>query len=179
MKTAAQSGPTELTRDESLEKMRGRYLGGRKVEADLKGGNVSADGGVLLLWEGDRPTGLIEHTVPELLRQRILGMAMGDEDLNDHDSLRREPMIALGVGNVDPLGLDRCGSDRGRALAGKSALNRLELTNATTGKGTVRGVHTVNADHEAIQRLLVRLAFSCLEADTKESERSGDRLSAG
>jgi hypothetical protein len=195
MKTAAESGPTELTRDESLEKMRGRYLGGRKVDADFKGGNVSADGGVLLLWEGDRPTGLIEqlaasftdhrrpdlieHTEPELLRQRILGMAMGDEDLNDHDSLRREPMIALGVGNVDPLGLDRCGSDRGRALAGKSAPNRLELTNATTGKGAVRGVHTVKADHEAIQRLLVRLAFSCLEADAKESERSGDRLSAG
>lgn len=159
-------------------------LGGRKVEADFKGGNVSADGGVLLLREVDRRTGLIdqlaacftdhrrpeliEHTVPELLRQRILGMAMGYEDLNDHDSLRRDPMMALGVGKVDPLGLDRCGIDRGRALAGKSTLNRLELTNAKTGKGAVRGVHKIKADHEAIQRLLVRLAVSRLEADTKE-----------
>lgn len=159
-------------------------LGGRKVEADFKGGNVSADGGVLLLREVDRRTGLIdqlaacftdhrrpeliEHTVPELLRQRILGMAMGYEDLNDHDSLRRDPMMALGVGKVDPLGLDRCGIDLGRALAGKSTLNRLELTNAKTGKGAVRGVHKIKADHEAIQRLLVRLAVSRLEADTKE-----------
>jgi hypothetical protein len=117
-----------------------------------RGGNVSADGGVLLLWEGDRPTGLIgqlaacftehrrpapiENTVPELLRQRILGMAMGDEDLNDHDSLRRDPMTAPGVGKIDPLGLDRCGSDRGRALAGKSALNRRDRQ----GSGS-RGPH--------------------------------------
>jgi len=159
-------------------------LGGRKVEADFKGGNVSADGGVLLLREVDRRTGLIdqlaacftdhrradliEHTVPELLRQRILGMAMGYEDLNDHDSLRRDPMMALGVGKIDPLGLDRFGINRGRALAGKSTLNRLELTNAKTGKGAVRGVHKIKADHEAIQRLLVRLAVSRLAADTKE-----------
>lgn len=159
-------------------------LGGRKVEADFKGGNVSADGGVLLLREVDRRTGLIdqlaacftdhrradliEHTVPELLRQRILGMAMGYEDLNDHDSLRRDPMMALGVGKTDPLGLDRPGIDRGRALAGKSTLNRLELTNAKTGTGAVRGVHKIKADHEAIQGLLVRLAVSRLAADTKE-----------
>jgi len=159
-------------------------LGGRKVEADFKGGNVSADGGVLLVREVDLRTGLIdqlaacftdhrdarliEHTVPELLRQRILGMAMGYEDLNDHDSLRRDPMMALGVGKADPLGLERSGIDRGRALAGKSTLNRLELTNAKAGQGPARGVHKIKADHEAIQRLLVRLAVSRLEADTKE-----------
>ena len=159
-------------------------LGGRKVEADFKGGNVSADGGVLLLREIDWRTGmidqlaacftdyrrpeLIEHTVPELLRQRILGMAMGYEDLNDHDTLRRDPMMALGVGKADPLGLDRSGIDRGRALAGKSTLNRLELTNAKTGAGAVGGVHKIHADHAAIERLLVRLAVSRLPPDTEE-----------
>lgn len=112
------------------------------MEADFKGGNLSADGGVLLLREIDQRTGmidqlatcftdyrdsrLIEHSVPELLRQRILGMAMGYEDLNDHDTLRRDPMMALGVGKPDPLGRDRAGIDRGRVLAGKSTLNRLE-----------------------------------------------------
>lgn len=159
-------------------------LVGRKVEADFKGGNVSADGGVLLLREIDLRTGmidrlascfadhrdarLIEHTVPELLRQRILGMAMGYEDLNDHDTLRRDPMMALGVGKADPLGLDRPGIDHGRALAGKSTLNRLELTNAKTGAGTVGGVHKILADHDAIERLLVHLAVSRLASDTEE-----------
>lgn len=159
-------------------------LGGRKVEADFKGGNVSADGGILLLREVDLRTGLIaqladcftdhrcqaliEHTVAELLRQRILGMAMGYEDLNDHDSLRRDPMMALGVGKADPLGLDRSGIDRGRALAGKSTLNRLELTNAKAGQGPARGAHKIAADHAAIERFLVRLAVSRLEAGTKE-----------
>ena len=95
------------------------------MEADFKGGNLSADGGVLLLREIDQRTGmmdqlatcftdyrdsrLIEHSVPELLRQRILGMAMGYEDLNDHDTLRRDPMMALGVGKPDPLGRNRAG----------------------------------------------------------------------
>lgn len=159
-------------------------LGGRKVEADFKGGNVSADGGVLLLREVDLRTGmvdrlaacftdhrrpeLVEHTVPELLRQRILGMAMGYEDLNDHDTLRRDPMMALGVGKADPLGLERSGIDRGRALAGKSTLNRLELTNARTGPGPARGVHKIVADHAAIEDLLVRLGVSRLAPDTEE-----------
>ncbi len=152
--------------------------------ADFNGGNVSADGGVLLLREVDvrtglidelaacfsdhRHPGLIEHTLPELLRQRVFGIAMGYEDLNDHDSLRRDPMMALGVGKVDPLGLDRSGIDRGRALAGKSTLNRLELTNAKTGPEPVRGVHKIPADHAAIERLLVRLAVSRLAPDTEE-----------
>ncbi len=159
-------------------------LRGRKVVADFKGGNVSADGGVLLLREVDRRTGLIdrlaacftdhrrpelvEHTVPELLRQRIFAMAMGYEDVNDHDTLRRDPMMALGVGKADPLGLDRSGIGRGRALAGKSTLNRLELTNAKTGPGAVSGVHKIRADHAAIERLLVRLAVSRLDPGTEE-----------
>lgn len=159
-------------------------LGSRKVEADFEGGNVSADGGILLLREVDlrigmidqiahcftdyRRQALIEHTVPDLLRQRIFGMAMGYEDLNDHDTLRRDPMMALGVGKTDPLGLERSGEDHGRALAGKSTLNRFELTNAKTGSGPVGGVHKIVADHSAIERLLVRFAVSRLEADTKE-----------
>src|SRR5690606_36820425 len=116
-------------------------LGSRKVEADFEGGNVSADGGVLLLRQVDLRSGmidglascftdyrrqdLIEHAVTDLLRKRILGMAMGYEDLNDHDTLRRDPMMALGEGKTYPLGLERSGEDHGRALAGKSTLNRV------------------------------------------------------
>jgi hypothetical protein len=159
-------------------------LGKRKVVAGFHGGNVSADGGVLLLREIDSRTGmidqlaacfsdhrrpeLIDHSLPELLRQRIFGMAMGYEDLNDHDTLRRDPMMAVGVGKPDPLGLDRRGEDKGRALAGKSTLNRLELTNSKSTAGTLSGVHKIHADHGAIEGLLILQAVSRLAPDTEE-----------
>ena len=160
-------------------------LGRRKVEADFRGGNLSADGGVLLLREVDGKTGmigqlascfsdfrnpnLIEHSVPELLRQRVFAMAMGYEDLNDHDTLRCDPVMALGVGKLDPLGLKRSGESRGKALARKSTLNRLELTNAKTSEGLAPGgAHKILVNHDAIETLLIRLAVSRLTQDTGE-----------
>ncbi len=160
-------------------------LGSRKVVADFGGGKLSADGGVLLLREVDRKTRmveqlaacfsdfrnqrLIEHSVTELLRQRVFGMAMGYEDLNDHDRLRWDPVMAVGVGKSDPLGLERTGANCGRALAGKSTLNRLELTNAKTSEGGApAGSHKIVARHEEIERLLIRLAVSRLAPDTDE-----------
>ena len=98
-----------------------------------------------------RNPNLIEHSVPELLRQRVFAMAMGYEDLNDHDTLRCDPVMALGVGKLDPLGLERSGESRGKALAGKSTLNRLELTNAKTSEGLAPGgAHKILANHDAI-----------------------------
>ena len=74
---------------------------------------------------------LIEHTVEELLGQRIYGLCLGYEDLNDHDQLRTDPMLAVAVDKADPLGeRRRQASDRGKALAGRCTLNRLELTAA-------------------------------------------------
>ena len=71
----------------------------------------------------------IEHTVEELVSQRVLGLAQGYEDLNDHDTLRDDLLFGLAVGKADVTGAQRrreC--DRGHALAGKSTLNRLERT---------------------------------------------------
>jgi len=71
----------------------------------------------------------IEHTVEELLSQRVLAQVQGYEDLNDHDTLRDDPLLALAAGKADLTGATRARErDRGHALAGKSTLNRLELT---------------------------------------------------
>jgi len=71
----------------------------------------------------------IEHSVEELLRQRVYGLALGYEDLNDHERLKNDPLLAAMCGKNDPLGRQRLrAQDRGKALAGKSTLNRLELT---------------------------------------------------
>ncbi len=122
-------------------------LNQRKVIARFDGGNITSDAGILLLREVEKHTGLIaslaecfrdyrdqrwvEHTVEELLGQRLFGFCLGYEDLNDHDQLRRDPMLAVAVGKADPLGMNRLREeDRGKALAGKSTLNRLELSKA-------------------------------------------------
>jgi hypothetical protein len=119
----------------------------RKLKARFDGGKISSDAGVLLLREVEKRTGLIaglaecfsdyrdprliEHTVRELLGQRVYGLCLGYEDLNDHDQLRNDPMLAVAVDKADPLGANRRQApDRGKALAGKCTLNRMELTGA-------------------------------------------------
>src|SRR5262249_48265584 len=115
-------------------------LGQRDVVGRFDGGTISSDGGCLLLGEAERLTGTlrqltacftdhrdadaIEHTVGELVAQRVYGLALGYEDLNDHDSLRLDPLLATLVGKADPTGADRLRPrDRGKALAGQSPPN--------------------------------------------------------
>lgn len=122
-------------------------LGKREVVAQFNGGTISTDAGALLLREVEHGKGIlkqfsrsftdyrnqdgIEHTLEELLSQRIYAIALGYEDLNDHDSLRADQLLAVLCGKEDPSGQDRrCQRDKGKALAGKSTLNRLELTTA-------------------------------------------------
>lgn len=126
------------------ESMVFQALGRREVVGRFDGGAITSDAGGLLLREVEATAGimarfvrgfvdhrdpeLIEHTVEELIRQRVYGLCLGYEDLNDHDDLRHDPLLAVLVGKADPTGQERGGRDRGKPLAGKSTLNRLELT---------------------------------------------------
>jgi hypothetical protein len=126
-------------------------LGSRQILADFDGGDISSDGGALLLRQTEALTGiirqfagcfrdhrdpeLIEHPLEHLLAQRVYALALGYEDLNDHDDLRADPLLAAVVGKEDPTGKQRRRQrDRGKPLAGKSTLNRLELTPVGAGK---------------------------------------------
>ncbi|MFT5857275.1 MAG: hypothetical protein ACI8XO_004534 [Verrucomicrobiales bacterium] len=118
-------------------------LENRRVEVDFSGGYLSSDGGSVLLREIDskrrftsslaacfsdhRCTPLVEHELGHLLAQRIHAIALGYEDINDHDKLRLDPVLALSCNKADLLGEERSKVNRGKALAGKSTLNRLEL----------------------------------------------------
>ena len=119
-------------------------LGKRKVEADFNGGEISSHGGGMLLRELERSLGLvgrfagcfvdhrnpdlIEHSILDLVSQRVFGLAMGYEDLNDHDELRTDQLFATMVNKSDPTGQNRRRQqDKGCPLVGKSTLNRLEL----------------------------------------------------
>src|SRR6202049_3392799 len=118
-------------------------LGRRQITARFDGGTITSDAGGLLLREVEAGSGLlaglatcfddhrdpekIEHTVEELVQQRVFALALGYEDLNDHDQLRADPLLAVLVGKEDPTGNDRVDPrDRDKPLAGKSTLKRLE-----------------------------------------------------
>lgn len=144
-------------------------LGSRRVEANFGGGHLSSDGGMLFLRELEERHGLIrrlagcfrdertedrvEHRVESLLTQRLMGLAAGYEDLNDHERLRFDPLMAAVCGRRDMLGEERRRErDRGKALAGKATLNRLELG---TGGGDGRYKKIV-ANEAAIAALLIK-----------------------
>ncbi len=145
-------------------------FGARQVIGRFDGGRITSDAGGLLLREADLRLGLldrlarccsdyrnpnsVEHTVRSLLGQRVYALALGYEDLNDHEELRRDSLLALLVGKSDLKGGDRVRNrDRGYPLAGASTLNRLEL-------GTAEGACSdrykrIAADAAAMDRLLV------------------------
>jgi Transposase DDE domain group 1 len=150
-------------------------LGNRRVEADFSGGHLSSDGGALLLREADRSlrlceelagcfsdfrvADLVEHELPVMLRQRILGLALGYEDLNDHERLRVDPLMAAMCGRADVLGEQRIhAQDKGRPLAGKSTINRLELGAQEINLRT-RKIHP---HPEAIEALLLRRGVAAI-----------------
>lgn len=145
-------------------------LGSRQVTARFDGGTITSDAGGLLLREVEAASGLlaglaacfddhrnpelIEHTVEALVKQRVFALALGYEDLNDHDQLRADPLLAVLVGKDDPTGLDRVDSrDRGKPLAGKSTLNRLELT--PIGADAGHRYKKIVARHQRLERWFV------------------------
>lgn len=149
-------------------------LGARQVVADFSGGALSSDGGVLLLREVDAQLGLtqtlagcfgdqrqqvfVDHSVRQLLAQRIYGLALGYEDLNDHEQLRRDPLLAAACDKVDPLGQDRFNPQhRGLALAGAATLNRLELSNSRDTR-----CHKLPHDPARVADGLLQMGVRCL-----------------
>ncbi len=136
---------------------------GRRLVADFGGGKMTSNAGALLLRQAARAMVLlerlsacffdhrsaerIEHTLPVLLGQRIFALALGYEDLNDHDELRQDPLLAACLGRLD-------GKRKGcAALAGRNTLNRLERSPA----GEPTRYHKISHDGAAIERLLVEL----------------------
>jgi len=131
--------------------------GTRQIVAEFSGGTITSDAGSLLLKETDakmnlltrlaecfsdrRSPLLIEHTLEQMLRQRVYGLALGYEDVNDHDLLRQDPLLAVMAGKAEP------GTE---LLAGKSTLNRMEL-----GTGTPARYKKITFWRDSVDQLLV------------------------
>jgi len=137
-------------------------VGRRDVVASFDGGLITSDAGALLLGATDRAIGLVdrfaacfidnrsqelvEHRVSTLVGQRVFGLALGYEDLNDHDELRHDPVMAVLAGKM-AAGRKDCAP-----VAGKSTLNRLELSRETATR-----YHKIAHDPAAIEGLFVTL----------------------
>ena len=135
---------------------------GRAVVAAFDGGAITSDAGALLLGATDRVIRLVdrvascfvdqrsqahvEHSVATLVGQRIIGIALGYEDLNDHETLRHDPLMAVLAGKLEARRAD-CA-----AVAGKSTLNRLELSKPEPSR-----YHKISYDAEAVDKLFVDL----------------------
>lgn len=135
----------------------------RRVVAAFDGGRVTTDAGALLLKRTDEAIGLtdrmsdcfsdrrkpwlVEHSVRTLVGQRLFGLALGYEDLNDHEDLRKDPLFGVLVGKLESTRQD-C-----EALAGKSTLNRLELF-PRAGQSIY---HKIVPDTAALEGLFVEL----------------------
>jgi len=136
----------------------------RLVVAGFDGGDITSNAGALLLGQVDRGLGLmrrfaacftdrrnpcfVEHQVETLVGQRIFGLALGYEDLNDHDELRKDPTFAVLAGKLRPVVRTDC-----EALAGKSTLNRLEHT----PRRHAAKYHKIDCDGARVDALLVDL----------------------
>ena len=161
--------PTECSRDlfgyEVVE--------GRQVVAAFDGGDNTSDAGGLLLGATDRAIGLVrrlarcftdgrapelvEHTVETMLMQRICGIALGYEDLVDHDELRHDPVLATLAGKLEARRKD-CAP-----LAGKSTLNRLEHAPLVPSQ-----YHKIGHDASAIEGLFVDLFLEAHKTPPRE-----------
>ena len=146
---------------------------GRLVVASFDGGAITSDAGALLLGQTDRvirlterfaacfsdtrSAELVEHQVESMVMQRVVGIALGYEDLNDHDELRRDPVLAVLAAKLEAQRSD-CAP-----LAGKSTLNRLELSRAEPAR-----YHKISHDPAAIERLFVDLFLNAHEKAPKQ-----------
>lgn len=145
----------------------------REVVGSFDGGAITSDAGGLLLGKTDRAIGLvdrlascftdyrkpelIEHRVATLVGQRVFGIALGYEDLNDHDELRRDPVMAVLAGKLE-AGRANCAP-----VAGKSTLNRLELSRETATR-----YHKIAADPTAIESLFITLFLEAYKTPPEE-----------
>lgn len=151
----------------------------RKVHVESAENFITSDAGSLILGQLERnnrvvdefakcftdyrKTEFVEHRLDVLLRQRVFGIALGYEDLNDHEKLRLDPLIATICARDDVEGNERVQSiDKGKPLAGKSTLNRLELS-----AQEVVGAKKIESNPEAIENFFIKQFVKSLPRKTQ------------
>ncbi len=152
-------------------------LKGRKVIANFTGGRITSDAGIILLAELDkklkitekfakcfrdnRDSSYVEYSVHKLLAQRVYGIGLGYEDVNDHDKLRYDPALAIALDKLDFINSKKTG------LAGKSTINRLEYCPETVINQKESRYHRIEHNPKEIEKAFVEIFL----ADYKKPPR--------
>lgn len=153
-------------------------LQGRSIVTDFKGAVMTQDGGLILISELDRQLGLssrlsecftdyrdqryVEHSLKDLVAQRLYGLVQGYEDLNDHDQLRGDEMFGIAIGKIERT------HGSGAPLAGKSTLNRLEQSMQVSMDLSKERYQKCHLDPMAMANLLVKLFLEQHPANPKQ-----------
>ena len=140
---------------------------GRKVIANFTGGKITSDAGIVLLAELDKKlkitarfaecfrdysdSSYVDYSVHQLLAQRVYGIGLGYEDVNDHDKLRYDPALAIALGKLDFINSKKTG------LAGKSTINRLEYCPETIINQKSSRYHRIEHDPKEIEKAFVEI----------------------
>jgi hypothetical protein len=148
------------------------------VVVNFQGGQVTSDAGLSLIAEIDRKLQItsqfaqcfqdyrqpnrIAHSIESLIKQRIYGLVMGYEDLNDHEELRHDPMFALALGKR--IGVE----DEPAILAGKSTLNRLEHCPEDVEQGADSRYHKIGHSSEEIESLFVNIFLKSYSKEPRQ-----------
>ena len=153
-------------------------LKGRKVIADFTGGKITSDAGIVLLAELDRKlkitsrfakcfqdhrdSAYTDYSVYKLLAQRVYGIVLGYEDVNDHDKLRYDPALAIALAKLNFI------ESTPDILAGKSTINRLEYCPETIINQRQSRYHKIEADFKAIEKAFVEIFLASYKKPPRE-----------
>ena len=153
-------------------------LKGRKVIANFSGGRITSDAGILLMAELDkklkitsrfakcfrdyRDSSYVDYSVHQLLAQRVYGIVLGYEDVNDHDKLRYDPALAIALKKLNFMESNQ------RVLAGKSTINRLEYCPETIINQESSRYHKIEHDPREIERLFVEIFLDSYKKPPKQ-----------
>ena len=153
-------------------------LKGRNIIADFSGGRITSDAGIVLLAELDkklqitarfakcfrdyRDSSYVEYSVHQLLAQRVYGIGLGYEDVNDHDKLRYDPALAIALEKLDFINSKKTG------LAGKSTINRLEYCPETIINQKESRYHRIEPDPKEIEKAFVEIFLASYKKPPRE-----------
>ena len=151
---------------------------GRKIIANFTGGKITSNAGIVFLAELDkklkitarfaecfrdyRDLSYVDYSVHQLLAQRVYGIGLGYEDVNDHDKLRYDPALAIALEKLDFINSKKTG------LAGKSTINRLEYCPETIINQKESRYHKIEPDPQEIEKAFVEIFLASYKKPPRE-----------
>ena len=169
---------SSITNQKSNNKLNLGKVKGKEVIANFDGGKITSNAGIVLMAELDkklkitakfadcfqdnRNSSYVDYSVHQLLAQRIYGIALGYEDINDHDKLRHDPALEIALSKLNLINADL------GVLAGKSTINRLEYCPETIIKQEESRYHRIEHQPQEIEKAFIDIFLQSYKKPPKQ-----------